>query len=783
MGLLSNLAQVLPKAQPTTGPDDWSRRYDDPPNPFLPFWELGYRRLVPIIPPGASIAEKSSLARRVGTSADSRGKAPGLRGRDGEWRGFDWVKHETTEDDLERWSIMGAGVGIKTGDQGDGTSLVAIDADTLDKAHANTIYREVVKLFGFPPIRIGLEPKALYVVRVRREFDYSRVDFNDTLPPERVELLSDGRQFVAQGIHPRTAKPYDWRAPLVAFDNLAVHDADRLSALLESLRLILPAAREIVTEGNGAPVDQDVLRGELATVTAAVSALPNTSALFPTRDDHRNVGIAIKAALPDHPAEAFELFTSWSDKWDGTDSTGTISGNTPDYLDAEWRRYKAPFRRGASWIYELAEKHGGWTGRDSARAERWFDADAATVVALEAPGPTPAPRPPLKATPFRYQDALSFPRRQCLYGKHYFRSYLSATVAPGGVGKSSLAITEALALVSGRPLLRVPVARPVRVWLWNGEDPLEETERRVLAAMKHYGLTQDDIQDRLLIDSGREVEIVIARQERDGAKLTDVRDAIAQEIRVEQIDVLVIDPLVSAHRVNENDNNAVDIVAKSFAWIADQTGAAIEVVHHTRKLRDTGGEVTPEDSRGASALVAAARSVRTLVGMTPAEARPLGLSEGEHRSLFRFGGSKSNLAPQAADDGGWLRLIDVGLGNAGFAADGLYEPSDQVGVVTAFELSPVAADVETALADAITQIQPGRWRRDVRAGEAWIGQFLGPVLNLDPEIDRRALKSRIDDLFRRNWLRAAPGMSAQRKPKVYVEQGLQIPTVKGGVFE
>ena len=49
--------------------------------------------------------------------------------------------------------------------------------------------------------------------------------------------------------------------------------------------------------------------------------------------------------------------------------------------------------------------------------------------------------------------------------------------APGGVGKSALVALEALALVTGRDLLgRSPVER-CRVWLWQGEDPLDEMQR------------------------------------------------------------------------------------------------------------------------------------------------------------------------------------------------------------------------------------------------------------------------------------------------------------------
>ena len=46
------------------------------------------------------------------------------------------------------------------------------------------------------------------------------------------------------------------------------------------------------------------------------------------------------------------------------------------------------------------------------------------------------------------------------------------TVAPGGVGKSSLMAVETLAQVTGQNLLGEKPARgALRVWLWNLEDP------------------------------------------------------------------------------------------------------------------------------------------------------------------------------------------------------------------------------------------------------------------------------------------------------------------------
>src|SRR5260370_41658878 len=69
-------------------------------------------------------------------------------------------------------------------------------------------------------------------------------------------------------------------------------------------------------------------------------------------------------------------------------------------------------------------------------------------------------------------------------------------------------------MISARPLLGICSPSALRIWLWNLEDPQEETERRIQAAALHYGMTPDDIGDRRFVDSGRDQPLAIA----DGAK-------------------------------------------------------------------------------------------------------------------------------------------------------------------------------------------------------------------------------------------------------------------------
>ena len=67
-------------------------------------------------------------------------------------------------------------------------------------------------------------------------------------------------------------------------------------------------------------------------------------------------------------------------------------------------------------------------------------------------------------------------------------------MAPGAYGKSTLAITETLAIVTSRPLLGLTPDERVNVWYWNGEDPEEELQRRIAAACLHYGIEPSELE-------------------------------------------------------------------------------------------------------------------------------------------------------------------------------------------------------------------------------------------------------------------------------------------------
>lgn len=373
------------------------------------------------------------------------------------------------------------------------------------------------------------------------------------------------------------------------------------------------------------------------------------------------------------------------------------------------------------------------------------------------------------ASRFVWRDPSTIPRREFLYGTHLIRKFVSGTVSPGGIGKSSLVLAEAMAMAAGKNLLGDKTRQPLGVWYWNGEDPLDELERRVHAIAIHNKLEPADFAPRLWLDSGRESPIKIARQERGDTMLVDITVGdLEAEIKANGIDVLVIDPFVSAHAVGENDNAAIDVVAKALGGIADRTNCAIELVHHVRKGRDS-EETQAEDARGASAFVDACRSVRTLTRMSLDIAQGYGISDKDRKRYFFTAFGKANLAPPA--DREWHELVGVGLGNGGPFAE-----EDQVAVVTRWDAPPLWEGVKLPDVRRVQEeVAAGNYRMSSQAND-WVGNPVARALGLNLS-DKKDAK-RIRDMIRK-WIDGgalilSDELDEHRKLKTWVRSGPMV---------
>ena len=272
--------------------------------------------------------------------------------------------------------------------------------------------------------------------------------------------------------------------------------------------------------------------------------------------------------------------------------------------------------------------------------------------------------------PWVIRDPARHPPRVFLYSKHYQRRTVSVTAGPGGMGKSSLGLVEGVAMATCRNLLGEQPAEKLRVWYHNGEDPLDEIDRRVFAICQHYGIPQAELLPGLWVTSGNEFPLRVAK----GYANLEIDDALVRQIsaaiRDNEIDVAIFDPLVTLHSVSEADPGKMDAVVRVFGGIADEHDAGIDLSHHVRKPLPGGGgaDYDIHDIRGVQAITDACRAARILNRMNERDAEAAGVSDLERISRFRVDRAKGNYS--RAEDASWRQFISVELPNG-----------DDVGVV------------------------------------------------------------------------------------------------------
>ena len=365
------------------------------------------------------------------------------------------------------------------------------------------------------------------------------------------------------------------------------------------------------------------------------------------------------------------------------------------------------------------------------------------------------------ASAFVWREPETIPRREFLYGGHYLRGFVTATIAPGGVGKSANAIMECLAMVTGYPLPHRGMAgKRLRVWYVNLEDPLDEIQRRFQAAMKHYRIRPEEVAGRLFIDSGHDKVFVFASENRTGVAIAaPVVESVTASMRENGIDALMLDPFISTHEVDENSNSKVQQVVTQFAQIAKATGASVELISHTKKM--AGREVTADDSRGASALHDKVRSLRTVNKMTQEEGQKAGLQKSEYKSVIRLDIGKGNLTP-AGGSSTWRRLVSVPLGNG-----------DEVGVVDAFvwpNPEDFKVDATPEQTEEIRARLVGQVGRADKQAKQWAGHVVLSVLGIDPAEKTQWAKAEhvLTSLIEAGQLEVQDGRDDHHKPRKYI---------------
>ena len=259
----------------------------------------------------------------------------------------------------------------------------------------------------------------------------------------------------------------------------------------------------------------------------------------------------------------------------------------------------------------------------------------------------------------------NIPPRDWLVANLCLKKYITGLVAPGGTGKSSLALALGISVASNNDILQLGARQQANVLVINNEDSYDELRRRIAGITTQFGINPISLKDRLFYESGYEKKYMLSEMSDSGQKETAFASDLIKYMLEKEIGLLIVDPFVSTHNAPENDNTAMDQVMSIYRKIAAKTGAAITLIHHTRKQQDTKGSSAgnADIARGASALKDAVRVVATLTPMSTVEAKAITFDAQKQSRHFRLDFAKQNFSP-ACVNAWWFRmescLIDNG---------------------------------------------------------------------------------------------------------------------------
>lgn len=342
-------------------------------------------------------------------------------------------------------------------------------------------------------------------------------------------------------------------------------------------------------------------------------------------------------------------------------------------------------------------------------------------------------------------DPTKIEPREWILGNWFCREFCSSLIGLGAGGKTAFRIACALAITANRPDIvgehlfdRVPVLYVCF------EDSKKELDRRILAAMKHHKVNNAEIAGYLWVKTIKRLKFVT----KEDFKLTigPLYDMLKAAVLRRSIGLLILDPFIKTHSVDENSNTEMDMVAELIGDLTQDCNTAVDIPQHVHKGGFQPGDA--EAGRGASATKDAGRLGYTLCAMDPSsEAAKFSIDPGEARAYFRIDSAKVNIAtPEAAK---WFKLVGVELGNT---ADPRYPKGDNVQTIEVWKPPSLFSPENLPLnliADIFAQLRspPAKgenWRPDRRTNDLWAGWPICQITGKAKGEADRILKAWID---------------------------------------
>ena len=256
------------------------------------------------------------------------------------------------------------------------------------------------------------------------------------------------------------------------------------------------------------------------------------------------------------------------------------------------------------------------------------------------------------------------------YLDHVLPGLLRGTVGmlagPGGIGKTTLELQIAIAMATGTPVLsglfqsfgardEVPPAKVVLVTPEESEavlaHKLHALAKSLLGPVSEggTGLAPSVFLDRLAKNL-----ILFGEQDAGSALLLDARGRVSPSARgllraARGARLVILDPLRQFHAGEENDSGTMNRAVVLLRALANRSGAAVVVAHHTsRAAAHMGFGDTAGASRGSTALPDGIRWQLNLSQPTREWAKAHGLDASQRHEHLLLDISKANYSSRPA---------------------------------------------------------------------------------------------------------------------------------------
>ena len=343
-------------------------------------------------------------------------------------------------------------------------------------------------------------------------------------------------------------------------------------------------------------------------------------------------------------------------------------------------------------------------------------------------GKTPPPEPP-EWTPPKFAtygasfDPAQIPRRRWLLGNRRSVGEVTVDAGPPGTNKSTLMLTDAVAIATGRKILNDEVHERGAVLFLAGEDARRDVEARIAGILEFYEIEPAELGDRLHVLYLAEVDAISYTLASMAADMAMLNTNMARWLReFPDIVAVFVDPLMAWHRLVENSNEALQLLFSSLRAVAVQGQRHVGIDHHVTKvtMADSEGHVNNLAAlRGAGVIGADIRWAFTMAKLNGTTAAAYGIPEDGRRRYRRLDQLKQSYAPDD-DEMRLLRVESVQIAN-GESVGVLVEQDMQMVQAEAQERkTAIERAAQERLAAALTRMLAERRPRSAQAAALWL---------------------------------------------------------------